>query len=306
VRLALDRIRQRQAAEEAEARYRSLSDGVPVGLFRSTPDGRLLEANPAFAQILGYPDREALLAVPASALYVDPEERRRLHTTLEREGVVRDFEVRLRRLDGFVVWGLGHVRAVRDASGQVLYHEGSLEDITARKAAESALHERARLAAFAAAVGRVMVQGGSLREILQGCAEAMVTHLEAALARIWTLDATADVLELRASAGLYTHLDGPHGRVPVGQLKIGLIARERRPHLTNAVVGDPRVHDQGWARREGLVAFAGYPLLVEDRCSPGTRCPASPWRRWPPWPTRSPSGSRGSRPRSSSSASRKP
>ena len=62
---------------------------------------------------------------------------------------------------------------------------------------------------------------------------------------------------------MYTHLDGSHSRVPVGTLKIGLIAAERLPHLTNAVIGDPRVSDQEWAAREGMVAFAGYPLLIE-------------------------------------------
>ncbi len=97
------------------------------------------------------------------------------------------------------------------------------------------------------------------------CAEALVENLHGAFARIWTLNPQGDVLELRASAGLYTHLDGPHSRVPVGQYKIGLIAQERKPHLTNAVVGDPRVGDQEWAKREGMVAFAGYPLVVDDR-----------------------------------------
>ncbi|HEX5709359.1 MAG TPA: GAF domain-containing protein, partial [Pyrinomonadaceae bacterium] len=96
-------------------------------------------------------------------------------------------------------------------------------------------------------------------------AEALVTHLDAAFARVWTLDEGSSVLELQASAGMYTHLDGPHSRVPVGRFKIGLIAEERRPHLTNSVVGDPRVGDQEWAEREGMVAFAGYPLIVEDR-----------------------------------------
>jgi stage II sporulation SpoE-like protein/GAF domain-containing protein len=93
----------------------------------------------------------------------------------------------------------------------------------------------------------------------------MVLHLGGALARIWTLDEAGDVLELQASAGLYTHTDGAHRRVPVGQYKIGRIAQERQPHLTNDVLHDPGVHDREWARREGLVAFAGYPLLVEDR-----------------------------------------
>ena len=101
--------------------------------------------------------------------------------------------------------------------------------------------------------------------MLQRCAEGLVEHLDAAFARIWTLNQQDNVLELRASAGMYTHLDGPHSRVPVGKYKIGLIAQERKPHLTNAVVGDPRVSDQEWARREGMVAFAGYPLVVDDR-----------------------------------------
>jgi signal transduction histidine kinase len=115
-----------------------------------------------------------------------------------------------------------------------------------------------------AEVGTALIRSQSLTDVLQQCAEAVVRHLHAAFARIWTLDATGSVLELQASAGMYTHLDGPHGRVPVGQFKIGLIAQERRPHLTNAVIGDARVGDQDWARREGMHAFAGYPLMVGD------------------------------------------
>jgi signal transduction histidine kinase/ActR/RegA family two-component response regulator len=64
---------------------------------------------------------------------------------------------------------------------------------------------------------------------------------------------------------MYTHLDGPHARVPVGALKIGLIAQQRAPHVTNDVASDPRIGDKEWARREGMVAFAGYPLLVDQR-----------------------------------------
>src|SRR5438477_951270 len=62
-----------------------------------------------------------------------------------------------------------------------------------------------------------------------------------------------------------THLDGPHAHIPIGRLKIGRIAQERRPLLTHEVQGDPSISDPSWARREGMVAFAGYPLLVKDR-----------------------------------------
>jgi C4-dicarboxylate-specific signal transduction histidine kinase len=100
---------------------------------------------------------------------------------------------------------------------------------------------------------------------LRGCAEAIVRHLDAAFARIWTLNKEKNMLELQASAGMYTHLDGPHSRIQVGELKIGLIADEKKPHLTNDVVNDPRVSDKAWAQNEGMVSFAGYPLIVQDR-----------------------------------------
>ena len=126
------------------------------------------------------------------------------------------------------------------------------------------LIEHARHAALSADVGAALTRIGALPETLQRCADVVVERLEAAFARIWTLNPEENVLELRASAGLYTHVNGPHGRVPVGKFKIGLIAEERTPHLTNAVVGDARVGDQEWARREGMVAFAGYPLLIDE------------------------------------------
>jgi two-component system cell cycle sensor histidine kinase/response regulator CckA len=101
--------------------------------------------------------------------------------------------------------------------------------------------------------------------MLRLCTEAIVRHLDAAFARIWTISDDETTLELQASAGLYTHLDGPHSRVPIGTFKIGLIAKERKPHLTNFVLDDPRIGDRDWAKREGLVSFAGYPLLVGSR-----------------------------------------
>ena len=139
--------------------------------------------------------------------------------------------------------------------------EVTTQDLAERMVEAEAATQRAR---FAGAVGVAITSGGALRTVMQRCCEAAVTHLEAAFARVWVLEPDEQVLVLTASAGLYTHLNGPHGRVPVGQFKIGQIAAERRPHLTNGVVGDPRVSDQGWAAREGMVAFAGYPLLVGE------------------------------------------
>ncbi len=109
------------------------------------------------------------------------------------------------------------------------------------------------------------VQNVSEEDLMKKATDALVRCLPAAFARIWTLNPATDMLELQASSGLYTHLDGPHSRVRLGHLKIGLIAQQRKPHLTNDVLRDPRISSPAWARENGMVAFAGYPLLVEDQ-----------------------------------------
>src|SRR2546422_4734193 len=144
----------------------------------------------------------------------------------------------------------------------------ALEEVAARRrrleVAEIAERQRS-VVALNNDVTLAVSQALALRGMLQLCTESMVRNLDAAFARIWTLNAMGDVLMLQASAGLYTHLDGSHGRVLVGKLKIGLIAQERQPLLTNDVLNDPRIGDPEWARREGMVAFAGYPPVVGER-----------------------------------------
>ncbi|HUI57973.1 MAG TPA: PAS domain S-box protein [Bryobacteraceae bacterium] len=130
---------------------------------------------------------------------------------------------------------------------------------------EAEVEERNRLAALVAGTSAALGRADTLRNGLEYCAEQLVHHLDAAFARIWTVNGGEQVLELQASAGLYTHLDGGHGRVPLGRLKIGRIGLEGKPHLTNEVQKDSWVSDPEWARREGMVAFAGYPLIVDGQ-----------------------------------------
>ena len=138
-------------------------------------------------------------------------------------------------------------------------------DVTARLEAQAEMAERDRLSALSIEVSSILSRAGSMREALEQCAESLNRHIEAAFVRIWTASETGDVLELQASAGMYTKIDGVHARVRVGDFKIGRIALEGKPHLTNHVLSDSWVGDPDWARREGMVSFAGYPLMVGDR-----------------------------------------
>jgi two-component system sensor histidine kinase/response regulator len=84
----------------------------------------------------GFPTKEAFLASNAADLYVNPDERARWKALIEQQEIVRDFECQFRRPDGQIVWISDTARTVRDNLGQVLYYEGSLEDITERKRLE--------------------------------------------------------------------------------------------------------------------------------------------------------------------------
>ncbi|MHB8765790.1 MAG: hybrid sensor histidine kinase/response regulator [Deferrisomatales bacterium] len=135
-RKAIDRRAQRRRLRDAEARYRELFENVPVGLYRSTPDGRLLDANPALAELFAYPDPRSMLAVDLKRTYADPGDRERFRAVLERDGVIRGFETRLKDREGRPRWVQLSARVVRDDRGRVLHYEGSLENVEGRRRAE--------------------------------------------------------------------------------------------------------------------------------------------------------------------------
>jgi PAS domain S-box-containing protein len=120
----------------------------------------------------------------------------------------------------------------------------------------------AALATLQAEIGKALARDRDLRKTLQACTEIIVRHAEVALTRIWVFQ--GGVMKLQASAGLLVHQDDARAQVPVGQFTIGHVARTRQGVLTNSILDHPHIHDKEWSRREGLTAFAGCPLLVDN------------------------------------------
>ena len=149
--MALDRAMQRRRLREAESRYRALFSRVPVGLFCAAIDGRIIDANPAMVEMLGYRNRQALLEVNARRLFANARQRREWLRAIHRSSVVERFELQLRRHDGKFLWVEINARAVTDEQGRLAYCEGSAENITGRKKADSQLRDsREQLRALAA------------------------------------------------------------------------------------------------------------------------------------------------------------
>ncbi len=175
-----------EALRESEARYRGLFDGIPVGLFRTTPEGKVLDFNPAAATLLGFHDPHRAFAVTAQELWCDAAAREGWRAALEREGELRGFETQLRHVDGHAITVRLHSRAVRDARGQVLYYEGSLEDITERCRAaaereklETQLRQSQKLEAIGQLAGGIAHDFNNILTAILGNVELACQALEA-------------------------------------------------------------------------------------------------------------------------------
>jgi len=137
-----DRKLAEKQLQESEAKYRSLFEDVPDGVYRTTPDGLILAANLALVSMLGYDSQEELLKTHITDLYLEPGDRKNMVSQLQESDVIRNAEIRLKRKNGTPIVALDNAHAVRDEHGEVLYFEGTLTDITTLKQAEAALEHR--------------------------------------------------------------------------------------------------------------------------------------------------------------------
>ncbi len=141
---AIERHRADARLLEAEEKYRGIFEHIVEGIFQTTPDGHYISANAALARIYGYATPEELMSSVVDIgrkLYVEPGRRAEFIKLMQENNTVTDFESRIYRKDGSVIWIAENVRAIRDAKGQLLYYEGTVEDITQRKRAEEKLRQ---------------------------------------------------------------------------------------------------------------------------------------------------------------------
>jgi PAS domain S-box-containing protein len=134
-----ERRRAQEMLRKSEEKYRNMVDNAPIGIYQSSLQGRFLNANEKTAFFLGYESAEELIdsiTDIGTQVYVSPDDRAEIQRQLLENGVVQHFRALFRKKDGSIIWGLLNARTVRDEKGDVLYLEGTSQDITEIKEAQ--------------------------------------------------------------------------------------------------------------------------------------------------------------------------
>jgi two-component system cell cycle sensor histidine kinase/response regulator CckA len=179
-----ERKRAEQALRRSEERFRGLFENVLEGVYQSTPDGRIIAANPMLLRMLGLASEAQLNDVNiARDLYVDSNVRKRLLERLERDGSFQNVEYQLRRfggtrkVTGHIITVQENARVVRDEEGKVLYYEGTLTDISERKRIEELLRQAQKMEALGRLAGGIAHDFGNVLTIISGYAHLAVSEL---------------------------------------------------------------------------------------------------------------------------------
>ena len=148
IRYALDRMEAQRALRASEERHRAMFDHLPLGVYRCTPEGDFLDANPALVRILGYPDPASLASLYAPTFYVSDEDAEIFKARLKEFGIVRGFETELSGVDGRKIRLRNTARIHRDGDGNVGYVEGVIEDVSREGNSLASNQEAARYQAL--------------------------------------------------------------------------------------------------------------------------------------------------------------
>lgn len=262
--IAAGELRQSQEALRlSEERARAIIQSSVIGIVVVGRDGLVREANEAFLTTFGY-RAEELAGGLLEAAHLTPESAgsRPSAEAVLQSGRGEPFERDFRHRDGRLIPALVSVAYLGGSEGLSVWF---ILDLTQMKQARETELRYARHVSLRADISLALATRSETAGFLQACAEAIVTQLDAALVRIWLRSEDGTYLNLRASAGLYTHVDGPHSRIEIGQLKVGRIAQAEQPMLSNDLANDDLIDDRQWAIREQLQGFAGSPLRVDGR-----------------------------------------
>ncbi len=264
-----------EALRRAEQKYRSIFEHSVEGIFQTTPEGKYISANPALARMYGYSSADELIAALTDIslqLYVEPGRRAEFIRLVRENGSVLAFESQIYRRDRSVIWISESARVVRDEiSGEVLYYEGMVQDISRRKAAEEERDQaNARLSvqyAVARTLAEVRHLGEASRKIIQSICESVGFEY----GDIWRVDSEANVLrcvDIWHIPGLAAGDFAEETKLTTYAAGIGLPGRvwsSRKAFWIPEVYVESRLPRAGLALKAGLHGAFAFPIMLGDQ-----------------------------------------
>ncbi|MCX6554231.1 MAG: PAS domain S-box protein, partial [Candidatus Aminicenantes bacterium] len=192
----------KKALHESEERYRQLFENIPIGIYRTTPDGRIVDSNPALVKMLGYKSFAELAARNLKKDFSDAGyQRRDFVKVLERDGEIRGLESVWKKRNGGEIHVRENAKLIRVEGGQVFF-EGTVEDITLSKQAEEAQRKRTEQLEI---LNRVICAGNlvdSISELLGRILDHVVRLLNFEMAAVYMFDSASKRVSLVAKKGL--------------------------------------------------------------------------------------------------------
>ena len=226
-------IRDTTDRRSAEERYRLLFEQVQQGVFVATPEGKLLDCNDAFVQMLGYDTREELMALNInSEVYVSAEQREAFRKEIDAHNFVRNFEVTLKRKDGAQLTAAESSFATRDGAGKVERYQGFLLDMTEKKRVEDEMRRRNRELNALNAMAVIATQSFDLDEILNLTLRQVISLFGAETGSIYLSDADETTFRRRAGWGQRTEQRARFNAVEFPNGFGDLVMRSRTEVLT--------------------------------------------------------------------------
>jgi diguanylate cyclase (GGDEF)-like protein/PAS domain S-box-containing protein len=241
---------ERERAQKAEAALAAGEDKMtqifsyPLGIYRATPQGQILDAAPTLVRMFGYPDLASLQAVNFWDLHHDPRDRESWQAVLESSSMVEYFETQLRRRDGALFWAKDQTRAARDSRGKVLYYDGVIEDITRKKQMEEDHFWEVQLRSSVSEVSERLLSPTPIDVMsdvilenarrLTSSATAFVGHVDERTGGLVAAALTPDARALVAAR------EGGNERLHENSGMWRWVLEKRKPILTNMTSLDPR------------------------------------------------------------------
>lgn len=263
------RVYASEAARKAEEKYRGIFENAVEGIYQSSPDGQFHTVNPAFASMLGYASpQEMMLSINdiAKQIYSDAYRRQDFTKQIAEKGEVNGFEYQMRRKDGRLIWVSENARLVKDIHGNILYYEGILEDVTARKQNEQRIDTQLMQLNALHAIDNAINSNFDLRTTLDVILREVIAQLRADATSVLLFNKETHTLDYTAGRGFVSKAT-QHTKLSIGEGYAGRVILDRKmihiPDLTKTE--NYRLAEALNLAGENITAYVGSPLIAKGQ-----------------------------------------